>query len=78
MALTDELIGQITTPLLITSPEGEQFWPGQSQSLYDRLSGTKALLEFTDAEGAGSHCEPVGNLVRNHRIFDWLDDQVPA
>jgi dienelactone hydrolase len=22
---------QITTPLLITDPEGEQFWPGQSQ-----------------------------------------------
>ena len=78
MALTDELIGQITTPLLVTSPEGEQFWPGQSESLYDRLPGTKALLTFTDAEGAGLHCEPVGNLVRNHRIFDWLDDQVPA
>ncbi len=26
-----EVVDQITTPLLITDPEGEQFWPGQSQ-----------------------------------------------
>ncbi|MGH3784786.1 MAG: alpha/beta hydrolase family protein [Pseudonocardiaceae bacterium] len=30
--LGDEL-EQITTPLLVTDPEGEQFWPGQSRQL---------------------------------------------
>jgi hypothetical protein len=28
-----DVVEQITTPLLITDPEGEQFWPGQSQQL---------------------------------------------
>jgi hypothetical protein len=30
--LGDE-VKDITTPLLITDPKGEQFWPGQSQAL---------------------------------------------
>src|ERR1039458_10478503 len=34
--LTDELIAQITTPVLITSPDNEQFWPGQSEELFDK------------------------------------------
>jgi hypothetical protein len=37
--LGDEVKG-ITTPILITDPEDEQFWPGQSQQLYDMLNGT--------------------------------------
>jgi hypothetical protein len=35
-----DVAAQITTPLLITDPEDEQFWPGQSQQLFDRLQGT--------------------------------------
>jgi hypothetical protein len=70
--LGDEL-DQITTPLLITDPEGEQFWPGQSQQLYDRLHGTKELLPFTSPEGANRHCEPLACALRDTRIFDWLD-----
>jgi hypothetical protein len=36
--LTD-VVDQISTPLLITDPEGEQFWPGQPQQLFDELRG---------------------------------------
>ncbi len=56
--LGDE-VAQIDTPLLITDPEGEQFWPGQSQQLFDRLPGPKQLVRFTAAEGASRHCEPM-------------------
>ncbi len=70
--LGDE-IGQITTPLLITNPEDEQFWPGQAQQLYDRLPGTKKLVAFTAAEGANRHCEPMARSLRDARIYDWLD-----
>jgi Prolyl oligopeptidase family len=69
--LGDE-VANITTPLLICDPEGEQFWPGQSQQLHDRLSGPKELVRFTAAEGAGRHCEPLGGAVRDARVFDWL------
>jgi Prolyl oligopeptidase family len=70
--LGDE-VGQIRTPLLITDPEGEQFWPGQSQQLFDRLNGDKELIHFEEADGAGHHCEPLAPAQRDARVFDWLD-----
>ena len=69
--LGDEL-EQITTPLLITDPEDEQFWPGQARELYDRLPGPKQLIGFTAEQGAGRHCEPLASALRETRIFDWL------
>jgi hypothetical protein len=76
--LTDELIGKITTPLLITDPDNEQFWPGQSHELHDKLTSPGTIVGFTEAEGADSHCEPAASGVRGERIFDWLNAQIPA
>jgi hypothetical protein len=64
---------QIRCPLLITDPEGEQFWPGQSRQLYDALPGPKTLLPFTAAEGGDLHCEVKNPGLRAQRIFDWLE-----
>lgn len=76
--LTPEVVSRIRCPVLVTDPDDEQFWPGDSQALHDALQGPKELVRFTRAEGANWHCEPVANLLRNQRIFDWLDEQVPA
>ncbi|MFA9271965.1 MAG: hypothetical protein ACEQSX_14655, partial [Baekduiaceae bacterium] len=70
--LGDE-VAQITTPMLITDPEHEQFWPGQSQELHDRLTGDSELVTFTAHEGADGHCEPLAPMLREARIFDWLE-----
>lgn len=65
----------ITTPMLITAPEHEQFWPGQSARLATMLTGTSStVVDFTAAEGASWHCQPMGRAVTAERIFDWLDD----
>jgi hypothetical protein len=78
-ALTDELIAQITTPVLVTDPENEQFWPGQSRELFEKLPREpKAIIAFTQEEGADSHCEPTASGLRGERIFDWLGEQIPA
>jgi hypothetical protein len=69
-----DVVHDISTPLLITDPEGEQFWPGQSQQLFDALSGAKRLISFTGAEGADRHCEPMARTLVEQRIFDWLDE----
>jgi hypothetical protein len=64
---------------LVTDPDNEQFWPGQSRELFEKLPGeTKAIIAFTQEEGADSHCEPVAAGLRGERIFDWLDEQLPA
>jgi hypothetical protein len=70
--LGDEVDG-ITTPLLITDPDDEQFFPGQPQQLFDRLTGPKGLVRFTADEGANGHCEPMARSLRDTRIYDWLE-----
>ena len=63
----------IKTPLLITDPDDEQFFPGRAQQLYDLVPGTKQLVRFTAHEGARGHCEPMARSLRDARIFDWLE-----
>jgi hypothetical protein len=68
-----EEVGDINTPLLITDPDDEQFFPGQPQQLYDLLPGNKEIIRFTAHEGAAGHCEPMARSLRDTRIFDWLE-----
>ncbi len=69
-----DLVNRIRTPIMVTNPEGEQFWPGQSQRLYAALPATKVLVPFTKAEGADMHCEPMARSLLEQRMFDWLDE----
>ncbi len=75
--LTD-VAGQVTAPTWISSPDDEQFWPGQSQRLFDLLTGVdnKVVVPFTAAEGANWHCEPVAPRIRAQRMLDWLGEVV--
>ena len=64
--------------MFVADPEGEHFWPGQSQQLYDALRSPKVLVPFTAAEGADLHCEPKNPGLRAQRMFDWLDATLPG
>jgi hypothetical protein len=44
-----------------------------AEQVYDALPGTKALLRFEAAEGAGDHCEMGNRSLLDQRVFDWLD-----
>lgn len=70
-----DVAGQVTTPLLVTSPEGEQFWPGQSERLVGLVPGA-TLVRFTAAEGADGHCQPLARALTEQRMFDWLDERL--
>ncbi|MGV9827712.1 alpha/beta hydrolase family protein [Gordonia sp. NPDC003429] len=71
-----EVAGQITTPLLILSPENEQFWPGQAEQLAALTSTVSTVVRFTAAEGADGHCQPLARTLTAQRMFDWLDERV--
>ena len=76
--LTGADLAAIRCPMLITDPEHEQFWPGQSARLAAALTGPVTLMPFRAAEGADGHCEPLAGGLRAERILDWLDGPVPA
>lgn len=73
-ALSDEDAARIATPLFVTDPEHEQFWPGQSAALADQVNGAVEVSRFTAAEGADFHCQPLARRLTDERMFDWLDD----
>jgi hypothetical protein len=67
------LMDKIRCPTFVCNPEDEQFWPGQPREFYDQLAVPKRLADFTAAEGANWHCEPMAPGLRNQRVYDWLD-----
>lgn len=69
---------RIRTPLLVTDPEGEQFWPGQSEQLASLAPSASTLVRFTAAEGADGHCEPLARGLVAQRAFDWMEGVLGA
>ncbi|NUU07939.1 prolyl oligopeptidase family serine peptidase [Leifsonia sp. C5G2] len=72
----EQVAGRITTPLLITDPEHEQFWPGQSERLAALTPSVSTLVRFTEAEGADFHVQPLARALTEQRMFDWLDERL--
>ena len=68
-----DVAGKITCATIITLPDDEQFWPGQSQELYDVLNCPKQLVSFTRAEGGNYHCEPKSRILWEQKVLDKLD-----
>lgn len=71
-----DVAARITTPLLILSPEHEQFWPGQADQLAALTPTVSTVVRFTAAEGADGHCQPLARGLTAQRVFDWLDERV--
>ena len=67
-----DVAAQISTPLLITDPQDEQFWPGQSDQLAALLTASHEVVSFTRQDGANFHCEPLARRLTSYRIFEWL------
>ncbi len=63
----------VTTPTALLSPQLEQFFPGQAETVHKWLRAPSKLITFSVAEGGEFHCEPMAPQVRNERVFDWLE-----
>ncbi|MGD9735458.1 MAG: alpha/beta hydrolase family protein [Solirubrobacterales bacterium] len=67
---------RISAPTAILSPQLEQFFPGQPETMHRWIGRDRStLLRFTVAEGGEYHCEPMAPQLRNERVFDWLETQ---
>jgi dienelactone hydrolase len=70
-----DVASQVSTPLYITDPDGEQFFPGQSAELAALVPGA-TLARFAQQEGASYHCQPMARELTEQRMFDWLDERI--
>jgi hypothetical protein len=71
-----DVAAKIRTPLLITSPQDEQFWPGQADQLATLLTTPHEVVSFTRQDGANFHCQPLARRLTSYKIFDWLTRQL--
>lgn len=71
--LTPGEIADITTPMLVTAAESDPV-AQEAKALYEMLPGPKTFMQFSNAEGAGMHCEIMNRSMANRRILDWIDD----
>jgi Alpha/beta hydrolase family len=76
--LRDGIAEQIKCPTLVCEAEKDLFFRGQAQQLFDHLTCPKTMMKFTDAEGAGAHCEAGASRLAYARIYDWLDETMSA
>jgi hypothetical protein len=69
--------GQISCPTLVTGNETDPI-AAQARQLYEALECPKEFVFFTGSEGAGGHCEGLGQSLFFQRAYDWLDDVLTA
>jgi alpha-beta hydrolase superfamily lysophospholipase len=63
----------IRCPTLIAHAEDDPL-AASALDLFDALRCPKALIRFSSAGGAGTHCEMMNRSAVNRRVADWLDD----
>ncbi len=72
--LMDGIAEAIRCPTLVCDAEADLFFRGQPQALFDHLTCPKTLMQFTEREGAGDHCQAGASRLAFARIYDWLDE----
>jgi pimeloyl-ACP methyl ester carboxylesterase len=55
--LRDGIAEKITCPVFVGRGESDEFFLGQPEELMAHLTAAATLASFTDAEGAGAHCQ---------------------
>jgi predicted alpha/beta-fold hydrolase len=69
------VVDRIRCPTLVTQAENDPVSRFAGR-LYDALTCPKELLRFTEAEGAGDHCEAMARSLFHQKCFDWLDENL--
>jgi hypothetical protein len=63
---------RIRCPTFVASAENDAIG-ATGAKLFEKLVCPKVFQRFSDAEGAGEHCEAGARGLFNERAFDWLD-----
>ena len=69
---------RIRCPCLVMDAEGDMFFKGQPQKIYDALQAPKQLAKFTAQDGAENHCQSGALAYKDEVVFNWLDETLLA
>jgi hypothetical protein len=71
--LDAQTVAQIRTPMLVTSADNDMA-SSNAKELFEAISAPKHFIHFTEADGAGMHCEVLNRSMANRQIFDWVGE----
>jgi hypothetical protein len=69
----ERTVAQIRTPMLVTSADNDNA-SSNAKELFDVISAPKQCIHFTEADGAGMHCEVLNRSMADRQIFDWVGE----
>lgn len=69
--------GEITCPTLALEAEGDSASQGQLGVFAGALTAPVTTHRFTAAEGAGGHCEGLGQRRLERVVYDWIETVLP-
>lgn len=72
------LAERITCPTLALEGEGDFAGTGQLETFADALKAPVVTHRFTEAEGAGGHCEGLGQERFDQFVYRWLTQTLAA
>lgn len=78
MTLDGGVIERISCPCLVMEADGDQFFRGQPQHVFDSLRSPKHFARFTSEDGAENHCQSGALGFKDEVVFNWLDDVLLA
>ncbi|WP_422743451.1 alpha/beta hydrolase family protein [Mycobacterium sp. WMMD1722] len=77
-SLNREVAEQITSPTMVMKADGDLFFKGQPEHVYDTLTAPKTFVAFHEEDGAENHCQSGALAYKDAVVFDWLDDTLKA
>ncbi len=74
MTLDGGVAERIMCPSLVMEADGDQFFRGQPQRVFDALQSPRTFARFTAEDGAENHCQSGALAFKDEVVFNWLDD----
>jgi pimeloyl-ACP methyl ester carboxylesterase len=74
MTLDRTVLERITAATLVMEADGDQFFRGQPEQVFDTLRSPKTFARFTAEDGAENHCQSGALAYKDEVVFNWLDD----
>lgn len=68
------VVGQINCPCMVMEADGDIFFKGQPQKVYDELETAKVFVRFTAEDGAENHCQSGALAYKDEVVFNWIDE----
>jgi len=78
MTLDGRILDGIKCPTLVMKADGDQFFRGQPERVYEELTAPKTFAAFHEEDGAENHCQSGALAYKDEVVFNWLDDTLKA